>query len=150
MLMLLLQEKLDAYWKEITRYVLDENKQNWQGCFVSLWGIDAGVNKLNYSLWVTARGTTFREVRSAVVMAIEYNMQQSVLTRCISRSQFLKLYTARRALIEHMRNVQLDMSIEFMNITQPVAMDASSCPVFGQQFPPLLKKQHEAIYSESK
>jgi hypothetical protein len=53
---------IDKFWKEINRFALEEHRESWSFSFVSLWAIDAGANKLNYSFWVAARGTTFKEV----------------------------------------------------------------------------------------
>lgn len=86
-------DKINQFMDRITKYVFEIAKADWQDIFITCHTIDNTTNRLGYSLWSTTKHCP---------------------------GDIRKYWSARRAMLEYMYHLQVELDIQFVNVVQPV------------------------------
>jgi hypothetical protein len=112
---------VDAYWKEVNHYILVVEKDLFSDTFITAHTVNAIDNCMGYTIWITSK-THFADVRHHVPTQRFFNCLINmwfVAWYCYA-PQTLKLFTARKRIVEQLVWSQRQVGIKFMNIPQPV------------------------------
>ncbi len=105
---------MDEYFAKLKSYVLVDCKTDWQSCTILLTSITTLDNAMNYSVWVTHRD----------------NYQDTA-----------KPNAARTNLIKYMKQLQLDMNLEFVKAYQSIKLVDFNNSIITNSIPLLITMQ---------